>query len=268
MNWKNLLESVSESVNDHLRLRNDYLVAENRILRNQIDGRVQLTDSERQELAELGTKLGKKTLAEIATVAKADTILAWNRTFADQQPTTSQPPKCVGRPRVDPEIEAMVIRMARENRSWGYDRIQGALKNLGYRMSDQTVGNILKRHSIAPAPERKTTVTWWEFVRIHRDILRTTDFFTSEVWSWLGVVISCLLFFLSFGHCTGEGPLRMTHLRDLLTGLIQLRFHKVKDHLQRWKHLVEEMVRLRPSGGDNGVRRAPPYEVILHDRPE
>jgi hypothetical protein len=99
MNWKNLLESVSESVNDALRLRNNYLVAENRILRNQIDGRVQLTDSERQELAELGTKLGKKTLAEIATVAKADTILAWNRTFADQQPTTSQPPKCVGRPR-------------------------------------------------------------------------------------------------------------------------------------------------------------------------
>jgi hypothetical protein len=58
MNWKNLLESVSESVNDELRLRHDYLFAENRILRNQIDGRVQLTDRECQELAEMG-RLGQ-----------------------------------------------------------------------------------------------------------------------------------------------------------------------------------------------------------------
>jgi hypothetical protein len=60
MHWKNLLESVSESVNDHLRLRNDSLVAENRILRNQIDGRIQLTESERHDLAGLGAKLGRQ----------------------------------------------------------------------------------------------------------------------------------------------------------------------------------------------------------------
>jgi putative transposase len=90
MNWKNLLASVSESVNDHLRLRHDYLVAENRLLRNQIEGRVQLTASARQELAALGAKLGKKALAAIATVAKAETILAWNRTCADQKVDTSE----------------------------------------------------------------------------------------------------------------------------------------------------------------------------------
>ena len=65
MNWKQLLESVPESVNDELRLRHDYLVAENRILRNQIDGRVNLTDSQRKELAEIGAKLGKQALAEM-----------------------------------------------------------------------------------------------------------------------------------------------------------------------------------------------------------
>jgi putative transposase len=155
MDWKNLLASVSKSLNDHLRLRNDYLVAENRILRHQSDGGVQLTDSERQELAELGAKLGKKALAEIATVAKAETVLAWNRKCADQKVDTSELLKSVGRPRVAKEIEELVIRMARENRSWGYDRIQGVLKHLGYTISDQTVGNILKRHSISPAPERK-----------------------------------------------------------------------------------------------------------------
>lgn len=139
MGWKRLLGAISESINDHLRLRNDYLMAENRILRNQIDGRVQLTDSERKELAEIGAKLGKQALAEIATVATPDTILAWHRKLAEQTVLPSKSPKSVGRPRVDPEIEDWVLRMARENRSWGYDRIQGALNHLGYTISDQTV---------------------------------------------------------------------------------------------------------------------------------
>jgi hypothetical protein len=264
MNWKNLLESLSESVNDHLRLRNDYLVAENRILRHQIDGRVQLIDSERQELAELGTKWGKKALAEIATVAKADTILAWNRQYADQKVDTSESLRPGGRPRIGKEIEDLVIRMAQENRSWGYDRIQGAVKHLGYTISDQTVGNILKRHSISPAPERKKTVTWREFVRIHMDVLSATDFWTSAGWSWGGLGISLLLFFLSRGRCQGDVPLRMTQLRQLMREWIQSQSHKVKVHLQRWPHLVEERVWLRPIGCDERVRRASPHEVIPH----
>lgn len=148
MNWKKLLESISESVNDDLRLRNAYLLAENRILHQQIYGRVQLTDNDRKELAELGKQLGKKALEEIATVAKPDTILSWHRTFADQKVDTSEPRKSVGCPHVDKEIEDLVVRMARENRTWGYDRIQGSLKHLGYVISDQTVGNVLKRHVI------------------------------------------------------------------------------------------------------------------------
>ena len=268
MSWKKLLESVSGSLNEHLRLRNDYLMTENRILRHQIDGRVQLTDNERQELAALGAKLGKQALQEIATIANPDTILAWNRKFADQQAATSQPPKGVGRPRVDQEIEDLVIRMARENRSWGYDRIQGALKNLGYRISDQTGGNILKRHSISPAPERTKTVTWREFVRIYMDVLRATEFLTGEVWSWWGLVISLFLFGISFGRCKGHAPLRMTHLRQLLMGLVPSWSHKGKIRLWRWAYLVEERVWLRQVGCDDGVRRAPLHEVIRHDRQE
>lgn len=129
----------------------EYLIAENRILRQQINGRIRLSDHDRKELGELGRQLGRKTLAQIATVAQPDTILAWNRKFADQPVVTCEPPKSVGRPRVDREVEELVVRMARENRSWGYDRIQGALKHLGYTISDQTVGNILKRHRIPPA---------------------------------------------------------------------------------------------------------------------
>ena len=111
-------------------------------------------------------------MAEIATVAKPDTILAWHRTGAGSAiQIVPDPSKSVGRPRIEKEIEKpSVVRMARENRSWGYDRIVGALTNLGYRLSDQTVGNILKRHSIPPAPERKTTVTWQEFIPPHQKI--------------------------------------------------------------------------------------------------
>jgi putative transposase len=197
MDWKKLLGSITASVDEELRLRNAYLVAENRMLRQQISGRVPLMDNDRKVLAELGQQLGKRALEEIATVAKPDTILAWHRTCADQQYDHSQLHKSVGRPRIDKEIEDLVVRMARENRSWGYDRIVGALLNLGYRLSDQTVGNILKRHGILPAPERKKTTTWQEFLRIHWDVLMATDFFSSAVWGWWGLVLSCLLRWLS-----------------------------------------------------------------------
>ena len=200
MDWKQLLGSITTSVDEELRLRNAYLVAENRLLRQQLSSRVRLTDSERKVLADIGQQLGKKALDEIATVAKPNTILAWHRTFVDQRIDSPEPHKPVGRPRVDQELEALVVRMARENRTWGYDRIVGALANLGYTISDQTVGNILKHHGIPPAPERKKTMTWREFIRIHMDVLGATDFFTSEVWMRCALVIAYLCCFIHVGR--------------------------------------------------------------------
>jgi putative transposase len=193
MDWKQLLTNTTDSVNEELCLRNAYLAAENRVLRQQINGRVPLSDRDRHALAKIGKKLGKQVLEEIATIAKPDTILAWHRTSAPQQGTSVKLQKSVGRPRTAKEVEALVVRMAQENRSWGYDRIVGALTHLGYRISDQTVGNILRRHGIPPAPERKKTMTWTEFTRIHMDVLGATDVFTSTVWNWLGRVGSFLL---------------------------------------------------------------------------
>src|SRR6266516_7633132 len=148
MDWKTLLACITGSVEEQLLLRNEYVVEENRILRNQIDGRVQLTDAERQTLAVIGKKLGKQALEEVATIVKPATILAWHRKLVAQKFDGSAQRKAPGRPRIDQEIEALVVRLAKENRSWGYDRIVGALANLGYTISDQTVGNILKRHGI------------------------------------------------------------------------------------------------------------------------
>ena len=85
--------------------------------------------------------------------------------------------------------------MAEENRSWGYDRIVGALANLGHEVSDQTVGNVLRRHGIPPAPERKRRTTWAEFIRIHLALLAGADISAAEV-LMRGLVACYVLFFI------------------------------------------------------------------------
>ncbi len=166
MGWKKLPAYITGSVDEVLLLRNEYLVTENRILRNQIQGRVRLMDAERKRLAEIGKKLGKHVLEEVASIVKPETILSWHRKLVAKKFDGSQQRKATGRPRVDQTLEALVVRMALENRSWGYDRIVGAMANLGYAVSDQTVGNILRRHGIPTAPARKRTTTWTDFIRV------------------------------------------------------------------------------------------------------
>jgi putative transposase len=210
MDWKTLLASITGSVDQELLLRNEYLVTENWLLRNQIQGRVRLTDGERKTLAVIGQRLGRHALAEITTMVKPDTILAWHRKLVAQKCDGSPLRKAPGRPPIDAELEALVVRLAKENRCWGDDRIAGALAHLGYTMSDQTVGNILKRHGIPPAPERKTTTTWKEFIRTHMAVLVATDFFTAEVWTLGGLVTYYVLFFIRLStrevHVAGVTP--------------------------------------------------------------
>src|SRR5918911_3409565 len=210
MDWKVLLAYITGSVDQELLLRNEYLVTENRLLRTQIKGRIRLSDGERKTLAEIGKKLSKQALKEVASIVTPDTILAWHRKLVAQKFDGSQQRKAPGRPTIDQELEALVVRMAQEHRSWGYDRIVGALANLGHTLSDQTVGNILKRHGLAPAPERKTTTTWNEFIRTHLDVLVATDFFTAEVWTRAGLVTYYVLFFIHLAsrkvHVAGLTP--------------------------------------------------------------
>jgi putative transposase len=210
MDWKHLLAYITGTVDQELLLRNEYLVTENRMLRNQITGRVRLTDAERKTLAAIGHKLGKQALAEVATIVKPETILGWHRKLIAQKFDGSQQRSSPGRPKIDQALEALVIRMAQENHSWGYDRMVGALANLGLTISDQTVGNILKRHGIPPAPERKTTTTWKEFIRTHMEVLVATDFFTAEVWTTAGLVTYYVLFFIHLRsrqiHIAGVTP--------------------------------------------------------------
>src|SRR5215470_15761333 len=114
MDWKTLLAYITGSVDQALLLRNEYLVTENRILRNHIQGRVRLSDGERKTLADIGKKLGKKALEEVAHIVTPDTILAWHRQLVAQKFDGSQQRKTLGRPKIDAELEALIVRMAQE----------------------------------------------------------------------------------------------------------------------------------------------------------
>ena len=196
MDWARILAYVTGTVDQELLARNEYLAAENRILKAQLKGRLKLSDAERGALGEIGHRLGRKVLADVATVARPDTILGWYRKLVARKFDGSKARRGPGRPRIKREVEQLIIRMASENRDWGYDRIAGALANLGYEISDQTVGNVLRRHGLPPAPERKRTTTWAAFIRTHLALLAGTDFFTAEVLTLRGLVTYYVLFFI------------------------------------------------------------------------
>ncbi len=194
--WARLLAYVTGMVNQELLLQNEYLAAENRILRAHLPKRLLLTDPQRSTLAEIGTRLGRKALEQVACVARPDTILAWYRRLVAQKFDGSKNRANRGRPPIGHDLCELVVRMARENPGWGYDRIVGALANMGYALSDQTVGNILRRHGISPAPKRSANTTWKDFIAAHMAVMAGTDFFTVEVLTWHGLVTYYVLFFL------------------------------------------------------------------------
>jgi putative transposase len=196
MEWARILAYVTGTVDQELLARNEYLATENRILKAQLTGRLKLSNADRGALGEIGHRLGRKVLADVATIARPDTILGWYRKLVARKFDGSRARRSPGRPRIKQEVEELIIRMASENRNWGYDRIAGALANLGYEISDQTVGNVLRRHGLPPAPERKRTSTWAVFIRTHLALLAGTDFFTAEVLTLRGLVTYYVLFFI------------------------------------------------------------------------
>ena len=196
MDWVRILAYITGTVDQELLLRNEYLAAENRILKAQLKTPLRLTDAERMTLAEIAHRLGRKALEDVANVVKPDTLLGWYRRLIARKFDGSKSRRYPGRPRIDHEIEQWVVRMAQDNSDWGYDRIVGAMANIGYRLSDQTVGNILQRHGVPPAPERKRTTTWADFIRAHMAVLAGTDFFTVEVLTLRGLVTYYVLLFI------------------------------------------------------------------------
>ena len=242
MDWPRILAYITGTVDQELLLRNEYLVAENRILREQVNGRLLLSDPEKKTLAEIGYRLGRKALAEVANAAKPDTILGWYRKLVARKFDGSKARRKAGRPQVDDDVEQLIVCMARENPSWGYDRIAGALVNLGYRVSGQTIGNVLRRHGIPPAAQRKRTTTWAAFIRAHLAVLAGTDFFSVEVFTLRGLVTYYVLFFI--------------HLETRRVNIAGITIHPD----ERWMQQIARNVTMEEWGVLQNCR------YLLHDR--
>jgi putative transposase len=210
--WQLLLLILAGWINRRQQDAIDFLLTENHILREKLGKkRILLNDGQRRRLAIKGEILGRKMLDKLATIVTPDTILRWHRELVARHWDYSKHRKSSGRPPVALEIIQLVLRMAKENPSWGYDRIQGALANLGHPVSDRTVGNILKAHGIEPAPDRKRQLTWRSFLQAHWDVLASVDFTTIEVWTRSGLVTFYVLFIrelatrrVHFGGCTAN----------------------------------------------------------------
>ena len=168
-----------------------YLIEENRLLRRQIGKRrLRLTDDDRRRLAARAYRLGRQALRDLATIVTPDTLLRWHRQLVAEKWTYSgRRPRRGG---VVAEIRQLVVRMAGENPTWGYTRIQGALKNLGHQVGRSTIARILQANGLPPAPNRPTS--WQTFLRAHWGAVAGADFFTTDVWTWPGLVTFYALF--------------------------------------------------------------------------
>lgn len=174
----------------------DYLVEENRVLRQQLGGRrLQLTDSQRRRLAVRAEVLGRKVLAGIACIVTPDTLLRWYRKLVAAKYDGSRR-RGPGRPPTAAKLARLVVKMARENPGWGYTRIRGAMHNLKYEIGRSTIKRILADHGIDPAPERGKRMPWKTFLKAHWGAIAATDFFTVEVFTSHGLVRYAVLFII------------------------------------------------------------------------
>jgi len=183
-----LLVTLAGWINRHQQDMIEYLLEENRVLKEQVKGRrLRLTDAQRRRLAAKGRRLGRRVLRQVATIVTPDTIRRWHRQLIARKWTFT--PERPGRPRIMKEISSLILRVAMENPGWGYTRIQGALKNLGHQVARSTVAKVLKANGISPAPDRPSS--WRTFLRAHWRAIAGADFFTSEVWTpegWLPTI--------------------------------------------------------------------------------
>ena len=148
----------------------------------------------------------KGQLKRLVLIFKPETLLGWHRDLVKKKWTFANTPKAPGRPSTDPQLVQLILQMGRENQ-WGDDRIEGELKKLGYRISDETIRKILRSHDVPPVPVRKRTTTWRTFLNHYKDTLLACDFFTVET---IGLQTLYVLFFIEVGtrrvHVVGTTP--------------------------------------------------------------
>jgi putative transposase len=171
-----------------------------RVLQHKARQPKRFSSLEKTLLAALVAKLRRTTSdfrAQIQPVLifSPDTVIRWQRELVRRK-WTFRRKAAVGRPRIAPDLEALVLQLAQENARWGYDRIEGELLKLGYSIDRSTIRHLLKRHQLPPAPQRQPKSTWRTFLRHYQHQMLSCDFFTVET-LWLKTVY--VFFFIELG---------------------------------------------------------------------
>ena len=264
--WQLLSVIVAGILNDHQQRVIDYLKEENRVLREQIGSkRFRLTDNQRQRLAVLGKALGRKMLTEVCSIVTPDTIMRWHRKLIANKYDGSKARK-PGRPRVMQEIRKLVLRIALENRLWGYERIEGELRKLGHRVARTTIANILHENGLEPAPNRSKRTTWAEFLQMHWESIAAMDFFTVEVWTAKGLTRFYVLFVIDL-------PTRRVEIAGISSSphgawverALRLQLDDFDGYLRNHKYLIHDldplftkaMIEMLASTGIKSIRLPP-----------
>jgi transposase InsO family protein len=175
----------------------EYILEENRLLKERLGSRrIRFTDAERRRLARKAHLVGHNVLCGLDTLVTPDTLLRWYRDLVARKWNYSER-HGPGRPRTLQTVVELIVRMAVENPTWGYTRIQGALANLGHEVGRGTIANILLEQGIEPSPARGKRTSWSTFLRANFECMAATDLFTVEVCTPRGLVTHYVLFLVS-----------------------------------------------------------------------
>jgi hypothetical protein len=133
------------------------------------------------------------------------------------------------------------LKLVKENKTWGYRRIAGAIKNLGYKVSASIVANIMRRNGFNPSGDRaKGGMSWADFIKIHKDVILTTDFFTAEVWTPSGLATYYVLFFIQLKTRKVIIAGITTHLNDNWMAQISRNLTGWDGELENAKYLIHD----------------------------
>jgi putative transposase len=261
-----LLMMLAGWINRHQQDMIEYLKEENKILREKLGKkRLLLNEDQRRRLAVLGHKLGRKVLAQICEVFSPDTILKWHRALVTRKYDGSSSAK-MGRPQISDELRAAIIHIAKGNRDWGYIRIRGQLKYLGFKVSVATIANVLNKAGLEPQPDRRRKTTWMEFVKSHWQSLAACDFFTTEVYTIKG--LTRYMVFVAIDYATrkveiagiveqayGDWMVQMArNITDPFCGFLKDKKYLIHD---RDKLYTKQFIKTLKAGGIKPIKSMP-----------
>jgi hypothetical protein len=264
--WTMMLTMLAGWINQHQQDVIEYLKAENAILKEKIGKkRIILSGEQRRRLAVLAKKITRKGLDEICGIFSPDTILRWHRELIARKYDGSKNRK-YGRPQISEELRKLIIKLARQNRGWGYPRIEGQLKYLGFIVCPRTIASILKKEGLEPQPDRQRKTTWAEFIRVHWQSLTAIDFFHAEIYTIKG--LTRYMVFVAIDYATRKveiaGIIEQAHgtwmkqvaknLTDPFAGFLKNKKYVVRDRDPLYTDAFIEILR---AGGVKAIKSMP-----------